>query len=458
MDRNLILATDSYKASHFLQYPPNTKGLFSYLESRGGRYGETVFFGLQYILKEYLAQPVTYNDVIEAKEFFAAHGEPFNEEAWLRVIEFHNGHIPVEIRAVPEGSVIPVHNVLMTVESTDPELAWMTSYIETLLMRVWYPITVATQSWHIRQLIKGFLEKTGDDAGSEISFKLHDFGARGVSSGESAAIGGAAHLVNFMGSDTVEGVMMARKYYEEPMAGFSIPATEHSTITSWGKAHEVDAFRNAIKQFGGKGKIFACVSDSYDLWNAITNLWGTELINEIRASGATLVVRPDSGDPASVVVKTLQLLDEKFGSSYNTKSFKVLNNVRVIQGDGVNEESIRNILRAAELNGFSASNIAFGMGGALLQQVNRDTQRFAYKCSARLDSEGHGQWEDVFKDPVTDPGKRSQAGRLDLVREQGAYKTVTGAPVFGSELHLVYRDGELFNETTFAEIRERTRR
>ena len=193
---NLILNTDSYKASHWLQYPPGTEATFFYVESRGGRYDRTLFFGLQAILKEYLARPLTAADIEEARDFFAAHGEPFNEAGWRHILEAHGGRLPLRIRAVPEGSVVPTHQALATIESTDPQAFWLPSYIETLLLRLWYPVTVATLSWHLRRLIHGFLAQTCDDPDGQIAFKLHDFGARGVSSAESAGLGGAAHLVN----------------------------------------------------------------------------------------------------------------------------------------------------------------------------------------------------------------------------------------------------------------------
>src|SRR5581483_294412 len=263
---NLILNTDSYKASHWLQYPPETDATFFYVESRGGQYDKTLFFGLQAILKEYLSRPVTYTDVDEAKAFFAQHGEPFNEAGWRWIVDAHKGRLPLRIRAVPEGSVVSTHNALVTIESTDPDSFWVPSYVETLLLRMWYPVTVATLSWHLKQLIGGFLERTSDDPAGQLPFKLHDFGARGVSSTESAGLGGAAHLVNFHGTDTLSGILTARAYYHEPMAGYSIPAAEHSTITSWGREREVDAYRNMLDQFAQPGRIVAVVSDSYDIY------------------------------------------------------------------------------------------------------------------------------------------------------------------------------------------------
>ena len=463
---NLLLNTDSYKASHWLQYPPNTDATFFYVESRGGLYDRTVFFGLQAILKEYLAKPISHADVDEARDLFAAHGEPFNESGWRYIVDHHGGLLPVRIRAVPEGSVVPTHQALVTIESTDPMAYWVPSYIETLLLRLWYPVTVATISWHAKQTIRQFLERTSDDPEGQLPFKLHDFGARGVSSAESAALGGAAHLVNFMGTDTVSGLMAAKAYYHEPMAGFSIPAAEHSTITSWGRENEVNAYRNMLRQFAKPGAIVAVVSDSYDIFHAIREHWGKTLKQEVIDSGATVVIRPDSGDPVAVVHQCLELLDEAFGHTVNGKGYKVLNHVRVIQGDGINPNSIRAILERVTSSGYATDNVAFGMGGALLQQLNRDTQKFALKCSAaRVD----GKWIDVYKDPVTDHGKTSKRGRMTLLkhREYGTYKTVPVPPEaaslaevekpmgFEDALVTVWENGHIGNDWTFADIRTR---
>jgi nicotinamide phosphoribosyltransferase len=272
LSENPILDTDSYKFSHWLQYPPNTTRLVDYLESRGGKYPYTVFFGLRYILERYLSIRITQEMVEEAKALASAHGVPFNYEGWSFIAQNLKGKLPIRIDAVPEGSVIPTHNILMRVESTNEKVPWVVGWVEATLQRVWYPTTVATQSHAVKQIIRKALFDTGDEAG--LPFKLHDFGNRGVSSMESAMIGGAAHLVNFMGTDTIPALRFCSKYYDEPMAGFSIPAAEHSTITSWGKEHEVDAYRNMLTKFAKPGAIVAVVSDSYDLWNAMTSICG----------------------------------------------------------------------------------------------------------------------------------------------------------------------------------------
>jgi nicotinamide phosphoribosyltransferase len=460
--KNLILNTDSYKVSMFNQYPLGTTGVYSYIESRGGRYDRTVFFGLQAFIKEYLLQPITQADIEIAEEILTAHGEPFNRQGWQYILDKHGGFLPVVIRAVPEGTVVPVKNVLATIENTDPECFWLTTWLETALLRaIWYPTTVATQSWTIRQLILNYLEKTGDP--SLIDFKLHDFGARGVSSLESAGIGGAAHLVNFMGTDTISGVLFAREYYNAGIAGFSIPAAEHSTITSWGRDGEVKAYENMVKQFGKSGSILAVVSDSYDIFNAASKLWGEDLRQLVIDSGATVVIRPDSGDPVEVNSRLVEILGEKFGYTVNSKGYKVLNHVRIIQGDGINYQAIDDILTALTELGYSADNIAFGMGGALLQQVDRDTQKFAMKASSVCIN---GQWISIAKDPVTDPGKKSKAGRVTLWKSGSELVSSVEQPhgwhdhsvgEFQEVLETVFENGVLVKEINFDQVRANSR-
>ena len=456
--KNIILNSDSYKYSQFNQYPEGTEYIYSYIESRGGKYDETVFFGLQAFIKEYLLDPITQEMIDEAEAIITAHGEPFNRAGWEYILNEYEGYLPVAICGVPEGTVIPTHNVLATIMNTDPKCFWLTSFLETALLRaIWYPTTVATNSREIKKVIFDALQRTGTP--SDIAFKLHDFGARGVSSLESAGLGGAAHLVNFMGTDTVEALLVARRYYGADMAGFSVPAMEHSTVTSWGREHEVDAYRNMVKKNGKPGGIVSAVSDSYNIYDAC-KLWGTELKQDVLDSGATLVVRPDSGEPAEVVLDCAIILAECFGMTKNEKGFNVLNNVRILQGDGINIQSIKQILDYLESAGFSADNVVFGQGGALLQIVNRDDQKFAMKCSAAFIN---GEWVDVFKDPITDIGKRSKRGRMVLIKDQNDYHTITSNnPDFEmvkdrDVLELVFYEGQLLVDYNFDYIRERAK-
>ena len=375
---------------------------------------------------------VSVQDVHDTDDMCKKHfgQELLNLEGWFRIIDKHKGKLPLSIHAVPEGTISPVHTPLMTMENTDPEFPWLTNWMETLLSMIWYPIIVATQSHHMKQSITSYLTATGTP--EDIGFKLHDFGFRGVSSKETAGIGGMAHLVNFVGTDNMAALQFAKEYYDSDCAGFSIPATEHSTITSWLKANEVNAFRNVLQQY--PTGLVACVSDSYDIYNACENLWGDELYDEVMARDGTLVVRPDSGDPLEVVPKCLELLGSKFGFTTNAKGYKVLDpHVRLIQGDGINRDSASLIMETVMNAGWSIDNIAFGSGGALLQQLNRDTNMFAVKCSSAT---VNGIERDVYKSPITSSAKQSKPGRFTGLTE-------------------VFRDGEILVSYTLDEIRAR---
>jgi nicotinamide phosphoribosyltransferase len=456
--RNLVLETDSYKFTHWKQYPPGTEHVYSYLESRGGMFPQTLFFGLQFYLRKYLCGVVVNEeDVREARVFVDKHLAPgmFNFDGWMHVVRKHGGRLPVVIKAVPEGSVVGIQNVLMTIENTDPECYWLPNYLETLLLKVWYPITVATLSQAIRKVVLEFLQRSGDPG--LIDFKLHDFGYRGVSSEETAGIGAAGHLINFKGTDTVAGILLLQQYYlSQEMEGFSIPAAEHSTITAWGRENEAQAYENMLTQF--PEGLVAVVSDSYNVYEACEKLWGGVLREEVLQRAGTLVVRPDSGKPREVVLKVLEILGAKFGSETNAKGYRVLNpKVRVIQGDGVNYWTIQDTLTAMNRAGWSADNITFGMGGALLQQLNRDTQQFAFKCSSVT---VRGEDRDVFKDPIEGHDKASKRGRLGLHCNDGHWMTVrTQRGIADTEdlLRPVFHDGELLVEQSVAEIRQRAR-
>jgi nicotinamide phosphoribosyltransferase len=458
--RNLILQTDSYKFTHWKQYPPGTQFVYSYLESRGGMFAQTLFFGLQYYLLEYLSgQVVNEEDIAEAANFVDQHIGPgiFNANGWRHIVRQHGGRLPVVIRAVPEGTLVDVLNVLVTIENTDPECWWLPNYLETLLLKAWYPTTVATLSHAIRTVVLAALERSGDP--SLVDFKLHDFGYRGVSSEETAGIGAAAHLMNFKGTDTVAGIRLLQKYYgSAQMEGFSIPAAEHSTITSWGRENEVLAFKNMLTQF--PEGVVAVVSDSYNVYEACEKLWGEVLREQVLQRNGVLVIRPDSGNPKEVVLKVLEILGTRFGYEINGKGYRVLNpKLRVIQGDGVNYWTIQDTLTVMNRSGWSADNIAFGMGGALLQQLNRDTQQFAFKCSAVT---VNGEEHEVFKDPVDGHAKASKRGRLSLHHSNGKWTTVQQRRE-GREnkdnfdlLQPVFKDGEVLARQTVDEVRRRS--
>lgn len=455
-----ITRTDSYKMSQWVQYPKDTTHISSYIEARGGE-PTSVFFGLQAFIKEYMMDPITHADIDMAEKLIAAHGEPFNREGWEIIVNEYSGFLPVEIEAVPEGTVMPTRNVQLQIVNTDPRLFWLTSYLETAILRaVWYPSTVATMSRKSKVRIARALEQTSDvPVNDQLMFKLHDFGARGSSSTESAVLGGMAHLVNFMGTDTFEGIMGAMTYYNSDVCAFSIPASEHSTMTSWGNEGEVEAFKNMIEQFAGEGKIFACVSDSYDIYKAAGELWPS-LKEQLVAKGGTLVVRPDSGDPLTMPIEVIKILMDKFGYETNSKGFRVLPPyIRVIQGDGISHTDLQLIIDNMMMEKLSLDNLAFGMGGGLLNGFGRDTLKYAMKANARQDEDG--VWHDIFKDPVTDKGKTSKKGRLGLIDACGVggcgFQTIPKevADDKGNLLRPVFRNGELLVDEDFETVRSR---
>lgn len=452
---NILLMTDSYKVSHWKQYPKGTTRVFSFLESRGGMFPTTTFFGLQYIIQKYLAgKVVTHEKIQEAAAFFKAHfGDEslFNREGWEYILRRYNGELPIIIKAVPEGTTVPTGNVLMTIENTDPQVPWLVNYLETLLVQVWYPTTVCTQSRDMKRLISNAMIESGADLVG-LPFKLHDFGYRGSTSVESAGIGGAAHLVNFQGTDTMAALEVAHTYYHEPMAGFSIPAAEHSTITSWGRDNERAAYENMLDSY--PTGLVAVVSDSYDIFHAAEHIWGEELRDKVLLRDGVVVIRPDSGNPSYVVRRLLRILGEKFGVTRTEKGFKVLNpKVRLIQGDGIDLATLTVILNDMLAEGWSIDNIAFGSGGGLLQKVNRDTCRFAMKCSA---VQVNGVWVDVMKSPVGDATKKSKPGRLILAHlpEKG-YFTATEDSVYRNQLETVFQNGMQMTSDTLALVRQR---
>lgn len=447
-----FLDVDSYKITHWKQYPKNTQYAMSYIEARGTEMEDvdyTIVFGLQYLLDK-IKLP-TYGELEETERFTNFHfdrDDLFYFDGWREVVEL--GYLPLKIRAVPEGTKLPVGNVIATIENTVPGFAWLISWYEIQLMRLWYPINVATISYNIHTIIEKALIESGSP--ETIKYRLHDFGSRGASSEESAGIAGMAHLINFVGSDTIIGQRYASMYYNSPLISKSVPASEHSTITAYGQSGEKEAYRNIIKTFSGNGNIYACVSDSYDIWNALL-IW-KELENEVIKCGGTLVIRPDSGDPVKTPVEVVNRLVALFGFVTNDKGYHVLpSHIRVLQGDGVDASNIAEIYEQLHRLNLSSDNISFGMGGALSQKHNRDTFRFAIKmCSITIGETDR----DVYKAPIDDKAKHSKRGKLTLVKNTyGEYKTIKCSDfdnnVHKDMLQTVYENGTI-TRISFEEV------
>ena len=465
MDGTMILKTDTYKNGHWKQTPDGTENVYSYWTSRGGRWPAFIFFGLQYYLKEYLIRRVTEEDVARARtRINALHGQDiFNEAGWRKILDRYDGYMPIRIKAVPEGTLLRSQTAALTVESadpTDPDISFATNYVETLLSMIWYPCTVATQSFHMRQQRLAFTKMTGGDP-NNIDFLLHDFGYRGSTSDESAGIAGAAHLaVGWKGSDNWAAIELAEKYYHEELAGYSIPAYEHSTVTAYGRGEgEVEAYRQALMRF--PTGLLAVVSDSYDYYNAVSNIWGGVLKDMVMARDGKLIIRPDSGDPLIVDPWTLNELSAIFGSHLNEAGYAVLgeapgvmSKVGMIQGDGIDYDSHFDILRAVADAGHCTDDIAFGSGGGLLQKgLDRDTLQFAFKAAQVV---VNGEPRDVSKSPVDGQAKKSRAGRMKTVQVIGDLPLTVNEEEDGKDLmQLVYDAGWLAPDQTLDEIRAR---
>lgn len=463
-----ILNSDSYKISHHSFEHPEFQNSYGYIEARkGGEFSFVQFLGLQYYLRFFLTQKVTYEMIDEAEAEILAHGEPFDRASWMRVVEKHHGFIPVRVKALPEGVVVEQGTVLVTVESTDPELAGLAAYIETGILRaVHYPTTIATRSLRWWKLMDYYYRETGV---APASFAMVDFGSRGAHSTEAGALGGMAHLVNFEVTDNLMGIRFAKHAYPwDGMPGFSIPATEHSVTTSWGADNEKEFFANIIEVhgdkpgLGGEGRYpVSVVVDSYDQDNAI-RMWLTPeseggLLGKLKASNMRVVLRPDSGDPITNVVHILNLVGSLVGFETNDKGYRVLPDfVRVIQGDGIHEDSLRRLLTTIAYHKWSLDNMVFGSGGGLLvHEAERDTHRFAMKTSEVMIG---GSTNAVRKVVKTDPSKASKAGRFAVVMGNYSDKlqTINEADIEPGErdwLQVVYEDGELFNQQSWEDVR-----
>ena len=462
---NLIYTLDSYKHLHGDMLPENTEHVYSYCEARkGAMYDYTVFFGLQFILKDWLeGEVITKEKIDEAepllKEHFKFNGDVWSREKWDYIVNEHNGYLPIRIKAVEEGTKVGISNALYTIENLDPKCAWLTNALETLLQQVWYPTTVATRAHYIMSIIKRWFDHTVDDENQWLAeFYLHSFGQRACADMEQASIGGAAELVSIRGTDTVMGMKGAIDYYGASIEGlgYSVPASEHSIMCSLGKDGEFDVVRNLIKKF--PNGILSVVSDTYSIEHAV-NVYCTELKEDILGRNGKFVIRPDSprfdGDtPEDQVLWIVERLDEGFGHTINKKGFKVLNpKVGVIYGDSLTEHDIQNILYKLGQNQYSAESCVFGCGSYLLDKLNRDTERFAIKASAIC---RNGEWHDIYKEPK-DISKASKKGRLALAHYEGSdWVTLSSKLVLpeDDQLKTVFENGKITREFNFDEVRK----
>lgn len=473
MNRNILLATDIYKLGHLEQYKPGTTKIWSYLTARSDKkIPFTVFFGLQYYLQEYLSRPITQAD---ADEFFEYRKLVLGMDASPDVINkiqslVKLGFLPLEIKAVPEGEIMPCKNILMSITNTVDGFHWCVGLIESLVLKVWNTITVASFSKSYKNLVEKYADETCDDR-NHIPFSVHDFGYRGVSSEETAELSGAAHLVNFLGTDTITAVKFLKQHYGAVFPiGLSVPAGEHSCACSFGREGEFEYFEHMLNTYSSG--IVSIISDTYSLWNVLTN-FAPRLKDRIMSRKGKVVFRPDSGNPELIICGdptapvdspaykgAMRLLDEVFGHTINSKGYKVLNPCcGLIYGDGFFYERFARVLETLKTTGYASSNLVIGVGGILLQQHNRDEQGYAIKATY---SECNGTQNQLFKDPETDVKKKSHCGLITLQKsiEGGniVYTTVDKVSwdaEAASYLVPVFKNGKVIKTYTLAEIRER---
>ena len=483
-----ILLKDGYKVGHKFQYPAGTTLVYSNLtprKSRSADVDEILFFGLQYFVKEYLIRQFD-------EEFFQLPKEEV-VKAYARRMDFYLGkdsisydhiaalhdlgYLPLEIKALPEGSMVPMRVPIFTIKNTLPKFFWLTNMLETVLSAVlWKPSTSATTAFeYLRTFTRYARETVGDDLGF-IPWQGHDFSFRGMSGIEDAVMSGAGHLLSFSGTDTIPAIDFLERYYqadcEKELIGGSVPATEHSVMCMGTQDGEIKTFERLIKDIYPSG-IISIVSDTWDFWQVITEFL-PELKEQILKRDGKVVIRPDSGDPVKIIVGdesapagspvfkgAIECMWETFGGTITSRGYKLLDgHIGLIYGDSITTERQLAILEGLKRKGFASYNVVLGIGSYTYEYVTRDTFGFAMKATY---GEVNGVGRDIFKDPKTDDGtKKSAKGLMQVYRNPATGKLAlkdqcTWEEEGQGELKTVFKNGKLMIDWTLAEIRQRVR-
>lgn len=497
---DFITLVDGYKLDHRRQYPNNTQGVYSNWTARGSRIEDVdrvVFFILQYVLQAYfvdLAQETFFN--VNKGKILTKYQKRLNGYFGPNTIgvdhiaNLHDlGYVPLDFRAVPEGTRVPLRCPMFTVESTHPDFFWVTNYFESMISNlVWKGCTSATHAHRMRALFDQYARRTGDPA--FVDWQGHDFSFRGMSGIEDAAMSGAGHLLSFTGTDTLPALELLEKYYggeKEPLLGMSVPATEHSVMCAGGQVDELETYRRIIGLY--PGGIVSIVSDTWDLWHVIGSIL-PQLKDQIMARPGKTVIRPDSGDPTDILCGTLpggahnfsessstprekliskgvvESLWDQFGGTVNEKGFKVLDpHIGAIYGDSITYERAKDIFQRLEAKGFASTNVVLGLGSYFYEYNTRDTYGFAMKATAaKVDGVEHM----LFKDPKTDNGvKRSAKGRIVLLGDgqmepfhakDGLTLSEQVALENYDNLRRVWRNGQFYRKWNVGQVRANIRR
>jgi nicotinamide phosphoribosyltransferase len=475
---NPLLLTDGYKLGHREQYPPNTTKVYSNWTPRKSRINgidTIVFFGLQYFIKEYLIKQFNAAFFNQPKELVVSEYKKYVDN-YLGVntdvshIEaLHDlGYLPIKIKALPEGTEVPVRVPMFTIVNTLPEFFWITNYLETLLSNIiWQPCTSATIAKQYKTILTQFARETDIENLDFINWQGHDFSMRGMSGVESSILSGMGHALSFTGSDTLPVALNLEKFYnadvtKEIVIG-SVNATEHSVMCAGSKKDEIETFRRLLKTY--PTGILSVVSDTWDLWKVLTK-YLPKLKSEILERNGKLVIRPDSGNPVDIICGceheneiiakgVVELLWDEFGGTINSQGYKVLHpKIGAIYGDSITIERAREICKRLKQKGFASTNVVLGIGSFTYQYNTRDTFGFAMKATyVEINGEGRA----IFKNPITDDGtKKSAKGLIQLYTENGKVTFKDECSLEEENeglLQTVFKDGHLLREQSLQEIR-----
>jgi nicotinamide phosphoribosyltransferase len=479
-----VLLVDGYKVGHVFQYPKDTQLVYSNLTPRKSRNSQdkgVVFFGLQYFIQEYLIRQFNENFFSQPQEqVMAAYSRRIDNYLGKDAITYEHirqlhqfGRLPIKIKALKEGTVVPHGVPMLTLQNTDPRFFWVTNMLETIMSAIlWKGCTSATSARRFRRSFDAFSAMTvSDQPNPFVDWQGHDFSFRGMSGLEDAVISGAAHLLSFTGTDTIPAIDFLEQYYgadaTKELVGGSVSATEHSVMCMGQENSEQETFRRLIQDVYPSG-VVSIVSDTWDFWKVLTDILPA-LKPSIFARNGKVVIRPDSGDPVLIIngdpsapkgspqfKGAIVLLDEIFGSTVTAKGYKVLDpHIGLIYGDSITPERQEQILSGLAKNGYASDNVVLGIGSYNYQYVTRDTHGFAIKATFGVTKSG-GDLA-IYKDPKTDDGtKRSARGLLRVDRVNGKLTltdNVTREIEQGGELETVFENGTLLRFETLATIR-----
>jgi len=496
---NPFLITDGYKTGHHMMYPQGTTLVYSNFTPRHGKHTNVrggrgvVSFGQQMVMRQIKEM---FDEGFFNKDFTKVLTEIKDEYSLYlnsdydvsHIGRLHDlGHLPIKVKALPEGTFVPYGVPVLTIYNTDPDFFWLTNFLETLISNMlWMPMTAATTAHHYKDILTDACIQTDAQAIDFVDFQGHNFGMRGMAGIDATVYAGLGHATSFKGDDSLPTIASARKYYDEK--GFvvgSVNATEHSVMCAGGDDSELETFRYLMKQF--PTGILSIVSDTWNLWDVLTKYLPV-LKDEILARDGKIVIRPDSGDPADIICGNnvdsfvspespsgkgvIEVLWDLFGGTINEQGYKVLDpHIGAIYGDSITPERAKDITRRLRDKGFASTNIVLGIGSFTYQYVTRDTHGFAMKATyveilENIDGgDNEGSFisigRQIFKDPITSDGsKKSAKGLLsvDFDKDTEQYKLYDQIP-WNIEhlgyLQTIFENGTFHNQTTLTEIRER---